>query len=135
MPDTPASLAACREAEQDAELDLQDARHACEEARSELAPWAAATNALNAFNAALASYRAAVAARVRAELLQSGTPVWVATDKRARVSQLYRNDPQMTDGVAMNDDEDDGLWLWEHPALCESGTCVEARVILQPEGE
>jgi hypothetical protein len=84
----------------------------------------------------LEAYRDACKAEARAALLRDAPVVFVATNARSvNVSAIYNRDPQMRDGVATNDDEDDGLWLWGRPPLTPPGTVRRyALVPIEEEG-
>ena len=120
-----ASLAACREAEEIARSNVNLAV---------IYYGGACTRELDA-------YRDAVAARVRAELLQSGTPVWVATDgmlasdPQFRTSAVFECQPQQRPNGDWQDSGGYGLLLHDVPALSPPGTCVETVVLVRGGGK
>jgi len=86
-----------------------------------------------AFREAVRRYGEACRTTARAELLQSGTPVWVAHDEGgAAWSFAHNHEPELRDGLYVISSYHS---MAMHAALTPPGTCVEARVVLIPVGE
>lgn len=126
MPEPPATPAVrAREAEQEAMDALGDAVYERERAQGEFLPLGEWANARAHYRAALAAYRDAVAARVTAELLASGTPLWVATETDWGGSRLYASDP--------NEFSTKRMVLQLSAALTPPGTVHQAVLLMKPE--
>lgn len=95
--------------------------------------------AIHDFYDALAAHDDAVAARVTAELLASGTPLWVATDGGPdsdplfRMSAVFQREPQRLPSGDWHDSGDYGVLLHDVAPLTPPGTVHQAVLLMKPE--